>query len=563
MMFQVYRGKSQAAADVLAPMHPKHASDANDPDFCLVRGCPGLPGLAGVQAFCGQRSRLRKRLWLRRRQQGDDAESGFVVCTASYDRISKPSSVTSGWLRVMIPQRSIYLLLLFIVLGWATACQKVKPKAPTAEGFDPPIPQARSFLAGPITFQLKSLEDKINASLKTELVRPEMLKGQKGASFNLRVVRTGRIKIQYVNHKVTFSAPLEIWLDNPIRLKKDNHAKHAVCALSVDFQSPLQVAADWRLRTRVHFIKHTWIKQPQVRVLGITIPFMKLAEKAIQKNTPAIEKAIDEAVYEGLRLDKQIRPVWLDLQKPLILVKKPDSLWLVPTPFSVAVGDVEGNEKTLTVPIRVAFYTKTVVGPKPKVAFNYKLPRIIRDKHIKQVSDLRVMSFISYADINRILMKQLKGRKLALVGGLLTLNRTTVYGGQHAVIIRAEVGGAVNGTLYFRGRPAYDTLTNTILVKNIDFDVATGERLLATADWLLHDRLNDTIAKVLKFPIREQIDKLPSLIDRAFKKAKAAKKNDLDIITFQFVPQQIAIRPDGIHALLKVESTVAFKVKKL
>lgn len=463
----------------------------------------------------------------------------------------------------MIPQRATYLLLILLILGWTTACNKVKPKAPTAEGFDPPIPTAWSFLAGPITFQIKSLEDKINASLKPEIVGPQMMEGQKGASFNMRVVRTGRIKIRYVNHKVTFSAPLEIWLDNPIRLKKNKHAKSAVCALSVDFQSPLQVASDWRLTTRVSLIKHTWIKQPKVRILGINIPFTKLAENVIQKRRPEIEKAIDQAVYEGLRLDKQVQPVWLDIQKPLILAKKPDSLWLVPTPFSVAVGDVSGDAKTITVPIRVAFYTRTMIGPRPKIALNHKLPKIRRDKHVKQVSDLRVMSFISYADINRILAKQLKGRKLELAGGLLTINKTSVYGGQHAVIIRADVGGAVKGTLFFRGQPAYDTLTHTLLVKNIDFDVETEERLLSTADWLLHDRLNDTLAKALKFPIREQIDKLPSLIDGAFEKAKAGKKNDLDILTFQFVPQIIAIRPDGIQALLKVESKVAFKVKKL
>ncbi|NID12188.1 DUF4403 family protein [Fibrivirga algicola] len=463
----------------------------------------------------------------------------------------------------MIPPRYTYILVTLLALCWATACQKVKPKAPTAEGFDPPIPEAFSFLAGPITFQIKSLEDKINASIKTEIVSPETMKGQKGASFNMRVRRTGRIRIRYVNHKVTFSAPLEIWLDNPIRLRKKNHAKEALCALLVDFQSPLQVASDWRLTTRVSLVKHTWIKPPKVRVLGINIPFANLAESVIQKRRPEIEKAIDEAVYEGLRLDKQVKPVWLDLQKPLVLAKKPDSLWLVPTPFSVAVGEVTGDEKTLTVPIRVAFYTKTVIGPRPKIALNRTLPTIRRDKHIKQVTDLRVMNFISYDDINRILAKQLKGRKLELAGGLLTINKTTVYGGQHAVIIRADVGGAVKGTLFFRGQPAYDTLTHTLLVKNIDFDVETEERLLSTADWLLHDRLNDTLAKALKFPIRQQIDKLPTLIDTAFEKAKAGKKNDLDILTFQFVPQIIAIRPDGIQALLKVETTVAFKVKKL
>ena len=100
-------------------------------------------------------------------------------------------------------------------------------------------------------------------------------------------------------------------------------------------------------------------------------------------------------------------------------------------------------------------------------------------------------------------------------------------------------------------------------VKNIGFDVETEERLLATADWLLHDRLKDTLAGALHVPLREQVMKLPTLIDRAFDKSKASKKNDLEIRSFRFVPQRIAIRPDGIQILLKVESTVAFQVMKL
>ena len=464
----------------------------------------------------------------------------------------------------MIPQRITYLSLLLFVLAWAAACQKkVKPAAPAAEGFDSLIPPVYSFLAGPITFQIKSLEDKINASLKTELVSPEMFEGTKGANFNLRVIRTGRVRIRYANHKVTFSAPLQIWLDNPIRLNKKKHAERAICALSVDFQSPLQVAGDWRLSTRAQFVNYTWIREPKVRILGINIPVTKLADRTLQKHRAAIEAAIDEAVYDGLRLDKQVRPIWLDLQKPLLLTKLPDTLWLMPTPFSVAVGEITGTAATLTVPIRVAFTTKTVIGRRPAMDLNRQLPRIRKDTGIRQVSDVRVLSLIPYADINRVLDRGLKDRKLQLAGGLLRIRRASVYGGQHALIIRADVAGATRGTLYFRGQPAYDTLTNTLKVKNIDFDVETEERLMATADWLLHDRLKDTLSRVLHVPLREQVMKLPTLIDRAFDHSKASQKNDLKISSFRFVPQRIAIRPEGVQLLLKVESTVAFQVKKL
>lgn len=463
----------------------------------------------------------------------------------------------------MTTQRTITILFTTLVFGLTLACKKVKPQPPPAEAFDPPIPPARSFLAGPITFSLKALEDKINEALKPELVRPDMMKGKKGAGYNLRVYRTGRVRIKYANNQVSFSAPLEVWIDNPIRLNKKKHSKNALCALAVDFQSPLQVATNWRLSTKARFVNYTWIEKPKIRILGIKIGVTKLVENLIEKQRPEIEAVIDKAVHNELRLDRQIRPIWKSLQKPLLLAKKPDTLWLVPTPFSVAVGEVTGNAQTLTVPIRVAFYTRTVFGSRPRVDTNDVLPRLRKAQDIRQTSDLRVLSFIPYTDINRVLTKSLQGHNLDLAGGFVKINKATVYGGQQALIIRTDVGGAVKGTLYFRGQPAYDTLTHTLKVKNIDFDVETEERLLATADWLLHDRLKDTLARALHVPLRDQVLKLPMLIDRAFENSKTGVKNDLDILSFRFVPQRIAIRPDGIQTLLKVETNVRLDVKKL
>ena len=415
-------------------------------------------------------------------------------------------------------------------------------------------------MAGPITFRLLSLEDKINAALKPEIVNTQDVEG---SAVTLRVMRTGRIRLRYANHRVTFSAPLSVWLDNPLRFNKKKRATHPLCKLAVQFQSPLQVSSDWRLSTRVKFVDYTWIETPKVRVLGINIPVQRIAEKALAKRQAYIESAIDEAVHDELRLARQVRPVWLDLQKPLLLTKKPDTLWLVPTPFSVAVGDVTGTETTLTIPIRVAFYTSTHLGPKPSVPINRVLPAVRKDHHIRQVSDIQVLSLLPYSDINRVLAKAIGNQTINLMGGKLKIKKAAVYGAQHSLVIRTDVGGTINGTLYFRGQPAYDTLSNTLLIKDIDFDIETEERLLRTADWLLHDRMKDTLQRVLHIPLRTQVLSLPGLIGRAFEQGEVGRKNDLDIQSFRFIPQRFAIRPEGIQLLLKVEAKAAFSVNKL
>ncbi len=460
----------------------------------------------------------------------------------------------------MIPQRYFSFFLVTLIVGLALSCNRVKPKPPQAGGYDSAIAPARSFLAGPITFRIRSLEDKINAALKPEIVNTDDIKG---STVSLRVVRTGRVQLHYANQRVTFSAPITVWLDNPLRLNKKKRATHPLCKLSVQFQSPLQVSSDWRLSTKVKFVNYTWLEKPKVRILGINIPVQRIAEKALDKRRNYIETTIDNAVHDELRLDKQVRPVWLDLQKPLLITKKPDTLWIVPTPFSVAVGDVTGTETTLTIPIRVAFYTSTHLGPKPVVAVNRALPAVRKDHHIRQVSDIHVLSLLPYSDINRVLTKALENQEIKLIAGSLKVKKASVYGAQHALIIRTDVAGTVKGVLYFRGQPAYDTLSNTLLIRHIDFDVETEERLLQTADWLLHDRLKDTLQQVLHIPLRTQVLSLPGLIGRAFESGKVGRKNDLAIQSFRFVPQRFAIRPEGIQILLKVEAKAAFSVNAL
>lgn len=446
------------------------------------------------------------------------------------------------------------------MVSLACSCNRVKPKPPQAGGYDSAIAPVRSFLAGPITFQIKSLENKINAALKPEIVNTQDVAS---SPITLRVVRTGRIRLHYANHRVTFSAPLTVWLDNPLRFNKKKRATHPLCKMEVEFQSPLQVSSDWRLSTRVKCVHYTWLDKPKVRVLGINIPVQRIAEKALDKRRAYIETTIDEAVHDELRLDKQVRPVWLDLQKPLLITKKPDTLWIVPMPFSVAVGDVTGTETTLTIPIRVAFYTSTHLGPRPVVVPNRVLPAVRKDHHVSQVSDIRVLSLLPYSDINRVLTKAIVKQKIKLMAGSLTIKKAAVYGAQKVLIIRTDVGGSVNGVLYFRGQPAYDTVANALLIKDIDFDVETEERLLQTADWLLHDRLKDTLQRVLHIPLRTQVLSLPGLIGRAFEQAKVGRKNDLTIQSFRFVPQRFAIRPEGIQILLKVEAKAAFSVNSL
>ncbi len=473
----------------------------------------------------------------------------------------------------MITQQTFFIFLLGATLFLANGCRKVKPKPPAAEGFDEPIPATTSYLTGRITFELADLERKINKELKPVLVTEDALEGRKGEKWQLRVERRGPVKLRYEKQRVSFTAPLQVWISNPLAFKRNKRrlardssfiaTRQPLCALSVNFDTPLSVGKNWTLSTKSRFIDYQWIEKPQLRILGVRVSIQNIAEKIINSRKGDIESAIDQAVAGELHLDKEIRKIWRDIQRPLLLNKKPDSIWLVPTPSSVAAGPISGNSRSITVPLRIGFTTATYFGDRPDVKPSLKLPVLQKVAHLRPISDLKVLFTIPFADLNRILSNNMKGRKLELAGGLITVKSASVYGGQHALILKTDVDGSVKGTLYFHGKPYFDTLSNTLQVRDVDFDVHTEERLLATADWLLHDTLRDTLTAALTIPMGRQLAALPKKIETAFARGKAGKKTELDIAAFRLVPQRIAVRPEGVQILIDIQSKVTLEVKRL
>jgi len=316
------------------------------------------------------------------------------------------------------------------------------------------------------------------------------------------------------------------------------------------------------LTTKSRFDDYRWIHKPRVRLLGVKINVTKLADSILDKRKADIEAAIDEAVHGELRLDKEVRKIWQDIQKPLRICKVPEEIWVVPRPFSVAVAPIYGSKKTITVPIQIALRTATKVGTEPEPQLE-PLPRLLRHKTLPESSRLRVLAFVPYEGMTKVLSQEVKQRKLNLMKGAVTVKDASVYGSGRSLIVKTDVGGAVKGTLYFRGQPVFDTLTNTLRIRYVDFDVDTKERLLATADWLLHDNMRDTLEKSLVIPLSQQLAEVPAKIETAFAQGGAGKKTILDINAFRMVPQKIVVRPDGIQVLIKVESKVAVVIKHL
>lgn len=455
---------------------------------------------------------------------------------------------------------SRYLIgLLTLVL--LSHCQKVRPKPPVPEQFDQPIPPATSYLAGSITFRISELEKKINEELDPVLVGKKTPSGKSGGFFPFRVARSGRVRIRYEDEQIKFSTPLQLWITTPFSGKSTPPDK-PFCSLQVNFKSPLSVTSDWRLASNVSFTDYRWLIKPEIRVLGRAFPLTSVAGKLLANYQSAIESAIDTAIHSELRLDQLIKPVWQSIQQPL-LIDKAHGLWLTPMPTGVLSGPISGNSERITTHLQIALDTKTSLSPTTPAYTERALPTLQKLERVNQLSDLHVLSYFPYTDINRLLKQMIgeKPKKMAL--GLLTIKSATVYGSHHALIVKTQVSGLLDGTVYFRGRPAFDTVSNTLQVENLEFDADSDDVLPRIAGWIVHDSFLKLVSNLLTIQLGDDIAQLPEKIQEAFEKGEAGKKVDLSISSFTFTPRKIAIRPDGLQTLIHVKSKALIQINKL
>ncbi|MFD1143063.1 DUF4403 family protein [Larkinella insperata] len=449
------------------------------------------------------------------------------------------------------------------MLAGVFACKRVDPKPPSAQNFDDSLTADSSYVSAPILFEISELEEKINRALGVVLVQNATIKNGIARPLNLRIERSGPIRLAFDGQRLAFSASLRIWLSNPFRLSVQDTSDRVYSALHVQFRSPLVVRDDWRMQTNVELENYRWITEPQIRMLGIKVPVTNLADQILQKRENGIENAIDRAIFNELRLDREVTKIWQSIQKPLLINRNFQEVWLRPKPFAVLVGPIRGNPTELVIPMRIKLKMESLFGPKPTYALNLPLPRLQKVASLPMNSHVSLLSRVPYSQLSTVLNAYVSGAKLDVINHLINVKKISVYGGEHALIVQADIKGALGGTLYFRGRPTFDTVRKELVMQNLDYDIQTEQSLAKVADWMLHDTLKDTLQSTLRVPLEEHFTLLPNKIESAFARAKVGKKARIDIPKFQLSPKAIAVRPDGLQILLHADAAMKLEVVKL
>jgi hypothetical protein len=188
-------------------------------------------------------------------------------------------------------------------------------------------------------------------------------------------------------------------------------------------------------------------------------------------------------------------------------VKVSDSLWMVFNPGIVRYGGLRLNDSTLIADIRLFAQPALLSGPKPAERYSPLPPLARATRSVGDSARVMIEAALGYDVASAMLKKQLVGRTFTRYGRKVRIAYVRCYGlGDGRIVLGVQFSGSLQGEGYLVGTPKFDVASNMLYVPDLNFDVATSDKLVQSVAWLKKDDVVDQLREIARFPLTDVLD---------------------------------------------------------
>jgi hypothetical protein len=275
------------------------------------------------------------------------------------------------------------------------------------------------------------------------------------------------------------------------------------------YSGRVKLEEDWHLSTRAHSDGVEIIDTCRLTIAGYDAgaKIVSVVEELMTDLAPRIDKLV-ASVKEVRNIAED---VWEELQKPIELG---DDLWLLLDPQRVLASPLRSGGRAANVTLGVVVRPVVIIGQKPaaELAPLPALGSLVAGSGFHVPFEAR----ITFAEATRQAQRLLVPKHFTLGGGRTeTIREIDIAPNGDYVVVRLRIEGAAEGTLYLRGRPAYDATAGVLSLEHLDYTVETEKVLLNAADWLLHENFRETLQDSLTWPLGEELESRREKIAKA------------------------------------------------
>jgi hypothetical protein len=276
-----------------------------------------------------------------------------------------------------------------------------------------------------------------------------------------------------------------------------NEAKReAVISLSTKFE--LQKDGRFKTTTKVNSINFP-------NLCGVTIlnfDVTPLLSYNLTFNLNNLVSSVDSRIAQISNFRDVCSIGWTKLQEPIEI---DSSIWLMVNPVVPCIAPLSGNGQYVSTSIGVMAKPIIVFGPKPVVQ-NTPLPELNLNSP-QAGSHVVLEGNLPFDAASKIISQKLVGNKYISSKFGVNIEDALIYGSGETTILKLDVTGDINGSIYLTGTPYYEMANDSLYIKNLDYSIETKNILAYSADKFLHSGFRQMIADITHWELGGQIAK--------------------------------------------------------
>lgn len=422
----------------------------------------------------------------------------------------------------------------------------------------------------PVYLAIKDLQELINRKVKVNIINKHLPIKDGKDTIILKIERLEDINLKLANGNFNLKVPLKLevgFLKN-VGLTKNMpffKKKPVTIKLVAHFRSEVFLQDDLSLKTKTKLTDIEWIEQPTVSVLGIKFDIKNKAESVLDENAIKITKMIDDMIQQKVNLKKPVNRIWSKMQKSLPATKHQENLFVKIQPQKVAVYIDKNNSDSLKLDLKVTSKIYVRFGDDTNQVKRTKFPNkieILTAPNKPVLDQIQIHALLLLTEINKTLNDKLVGKSLEIPNFNIRIAKIRVYNGIKNVAIQIDLKGALQGSVFVKGRPVLSGDKSKFYVKDLDFESRLQDEVFNSFADLLHEQLRDILNENLKFDLTGIFSSITDLAQRSIDTTKMAKKADFDIQQLIIDKLDIHLTENSIQLIIFGKSNFEISVKK-
>ncbi len=417
----------------------------------------------------------------------------------------------------------------------------------------------------PFEITMGDVERQINANIKDLIYEDASMEDNNFDNFMCKVNKRDNITVTTKDEAFLFSVPLKVWVRAGYKVMGISIPPQELSFdFNLKFGTKFSIAPNWTASVQSFPMGYEWIKKPTLRLGGYEIPVTGLVERALNSQQAVLLKSVDDAVKKNVEIKKYVLQAWNTAMQPYLLSDKYRT-WLKVTPVGLQMTPLTTVNNKVKATIGIQAYTETITGAKPTFQAVNTVPDL---KLVNQIADdfkVGIIAEIPLREAAKLTADTLIGQNFSFKDGKYNVGVTEIdiYGDQDKMVIKAGLKGSINGSIYYKGVPAYDPTTKSVYLENFDYDLKTKNLLVSTANWFFQGKFAKNMKDALTFKIGGQIDEMKKQMQANLTNNKVAKGITLNGNISELTPDKVYLTPNSIIAVIHANGKLDIKVDGL